>query len=128
MESIWKPVAANEGFEVVRRFLGSAPTSCSQSTKGLETPRIRLGAIQPAENIAEFYDALTALHSSLAYLYSNPSAERFWYDTRPTLRKTVEERATQIPTSDVDYEIENRLRKWKKQSRFPVSISVHPLH
>lgn len=99
-------------------FLGSAPTSRSQSTKGLETPRIRLGAIQPAENIAEFNDALTALHSSLAYLYSNPSAERFWYDTRPTLRKTVEERATQIPTSDVDYEIENRLRKWKKTEPF----------
>lgn len=99
-------------------FLGSAPTSRSQSAKGLETPRIRLGAIQPAENIAEFNDALTALHSSSAYLYSNPSADRFWYDTRPTLRKTVEERATQIPKSDVDYEIENRLRKLKKADPF----------
>ena len=99
-------------------FLGSAPTSRSQSAKGLETPRIRLGAIQPGENIAEFNDALTALHSSLAYLYSNPSADRFWYDTRPTLRKTVEERATQIPMSDVDYEIENRLRKLKRAEPF----------
>jgi hypothetical protein len=99
-------------------FLGSAPTSRSQSAKGLETSRIRLGAIQPAENIAEFNDALTQLHSSLSYLYSNPSADRFWYDTRPTLRKTVEERATQIPVSDVDYEIENRLRKWKRADPF----------
>ena len=99
-------------------FLGSAPTSRSQSAKGLETSRIRLGAILPAETIAEFNDALTALHSSLSYLYSNPSADRFWYDTRPTLRKTVEERATQIPKSDVDFEIESRLRKWKKTEPF----------
>lgn len=99
-------------------FLGSAPTSRSQSAKGLETSRIRLGAIQPAENIAEFNDALIALHSSSAYLYSNPSADRFWYDTRPTLRKTVEERATQILLADVDFEIENRLRKLKKVDPF----------
>ena len=99
-------------------FLGSAPTSRGQSAKGIEKTRIRLGAIQPAENIAEFNDALTALHSSLSYLYSTPAADRFWYDTRPTLRKTVEERASQIPKSDVDFEIENRLRKLKKAEPF----------
>lgn len=99
-------------------FLGSAPTSRSQSAKGIEISRIHLGAIQPSENIAEFNDALIALHSSLAYLYSNTSADRFWYDTRPTLRKTVEERATQISVSDIDYEIEKRLRKLKRVDPF----------
>ena len=54
----------------------------------------------------------------LAYLYTNPSGNRFWYDTRPTLRKTVEDRATQIAASDVEYEIEQRLRLLRKQSPF----------
>jgi len=51
-------------------------------------------------------------------LYFNPSGDRFWYDTRPTLRKTVEDRATQVLDSDVDYEIETRLRKFRKEQPF----------
>lgn len=90
-------------------MLGSAPTVRDQNVRGIESSRIRLGVIQPGEVIANFNDALNTLHSSLAYLYSDSSGNRFWYDTRPTLRKTVEDRATQITVSDVEYEIENRL-------------------
>ena len=99
-------------------MLGSAPTSRDQNVRGIEASRIRLGVVQPGENIANFNDALSTLTTSLAYLYTNPSGERFWYDTRPTLRKTVEDRATQVSASDVEYEIETKLRGIRKEQPF----------
>lgn len=99
-------------------MLGSAPSDRAQSVRGLEASRIRLGVVQPGESIADFNDALNTLQTALAYLYTNPSADRFWYDTRPTLRKTVEDRATQVSASDVEYEIETRLRKLRKETPF----------
>jgi len=99
-------------------MLGSAPTVRDQNVRGIESSRIRLGVIQPGEVIANFNDALTTLHSSLAYLYSDSSGNRFWYDTRPTLRKTVEDRATQLTVSDVEYEIENRLHRIRNVQPF----------
>jgi len=69
-------------------MLGSAPTVRQQNVRGIEASRIRLGVVQPGEQIAVFNDALGSLQNSLAYLYTNPSGDRFWYDTRPTLRKT----------------------------------------
>ena len=106
-------------------MLGSAPTSREQNVRGIESSRIRLGVVQPGENISVFNDALSTLTSSLAYLYTNPSGDRFWYDTRPTLRKTVEDRATQIAVSDVEYEIETRLRTVRKEQPF-AGIHVCP--
>ena len=99
-------------------MLGSAPTERAQAVRGIESSRIRLGVVQPGENIADFNDALNTLQGSLAYLYTNPSGDRFWYDTRPTLRKTVEDRATQIPASEVEYEIERRLKTMRKEAPF----------
>lgn len=99
-------------------MLGSAPTDRAQSVRGIEASRIRLGVVQPGESIADFNDALNTLQGSLAYLYTNPSGDRFWYDTRPTLRKTVEDRATQIPTADVEFEIERRLHTLRKEVPF----------
>ena len=106
-------------------MLGSAPTSRDQNVRGIESSRIRLGVVQPGENISVFNDALSTLTTSLAYLYTNPSGDRFWYDTRPPLRKTVEDRATQVAASDVDYEIETRLRAVKKEPPF-AGIHVCP--
>ncbi|MHB8097029.1 MAG: DUF499 domain-containing protein [Erysipelotrichaceae bacterium] len=99
-------------------MIGSAPTSRDQNVRGIESSRIRLGVVQPGEVIAVFNDALSTLQNSLTYLYSNPSGDRFWYDTRPTLRKTVEDRATQMPLSEVEFEIEKRLREIKKEHPF----------
>lgn len=99
-------------------MLGSAPSVKEQTVRGIEASRIRLGVVQPGENIAVFNDALNTLQTSLAYLYTNPSNDRFWYDTRPTLRKTVEDRASQIPASEVDFEIERRLRTIRKEAPF----------
>ncbi len=99
-------------------MFGSAPTDRAQSVRGIESSRIRLGVVQPGENIADFNDALMTLQGSLAYLYTNPSGDRFWYDTRPTLRKTVEDRATQFSAPDVEYEIERRLKNLQNEAPF----------
>lgn len=99
-------------------MLGSASSVRAQSVRGIEASRIRLGVIQPGENIADFNDALNTLQTSLAYLYTNPSGDRFWYDTRPTLRKTVEDRATQVASPDVECEIERRLHTLRKEAPF----------
>lgn len=108
-------------------MLGSAPTVRQQNVRGVEASRIRLGVAQPGEPIAIFNDALSTLQNSLAYLYTNPSADRFWYDTRPTLRKTVEDRATQIAAPDVECEIERRLKalRPKKMGREDPFAGVH---
>ena len=99
-------------------MLGSAPTTRDQAVRGLEASRIRLGVIQPGENIADFNDALNTLHGSLSYLYNNMNGNRYWYDTRPTLRKTAEDRASQVSTADVTLEIESRLKKLRKERPF----------
>ena len=106
-------------------MLGSAPTVRQQNVRGLEASRVRLGVTQPGEQVALFNDACNTLKNKLAYLYTNPSGDRFWYDTRPTLRKTVEDRATQIAASDVEFEIERRLKKLRKEAPF-AGIHVCP--
>lgn len=97
-------------------MLGSAPTVRGQSIRGIEASRVRLGVIQPGENIADFNDALNTLRGSLNYLYSE--AGRYYYDTRPTLRKMAQDRASQKGNSDIEYEIEQRLKNLKKEAPF----------
>lgn len=99
-------------------MLGSAPTVRAQNVRGIESSRIRLGIVQPGESIADFNDALNTLRGSLAYLYTDPSGNRYWYDTRPTLRKTATDRATQMAPADVTYEIERRLREFRNEGAF----------
>lgn len=99
-------------------MLGSAPTVRDQVVRGLEASRIRLGVVQPGENIADFNDALNTLHGSLSYLYNSPNGSRYWYDVRPTLRKTAEDRASQVNEADVNMEIESRLKKLRKENPF----------
>lgn len=106
-------------------MLGSAPTDRAQTVRGIEASRIRLGVVQPGESIADFNDALNTLQASLAYLYTNSAGNRFWYDTRPTLRKTVEDRATQISSTDVEFEVERRLRTLRREVPF-AGIHVCP--
>lgn len=107
-------------------MLGSAPTVKEQRVRDIEAARIRLGTIQPNEQIAVFNDALNTLQNNLSYLYSNQSGDRFWYDTRPTLRKTVEDRAVQIPVSDIEHEIEQRLKKRCKKTEPLAGVHVCP--
>ncbi len=99
-------------------MLGSAPSDRTQAVRGIEAARIRLGTIMPDENIAVFNDALNTLQGKLSYLYAGPGGNLFWYDTRPTLRKTMEDRATQLAQTEAEFEIERRLMAWRQEAPF----------
>lgn len=99
-------------------MLGSAPDVGGQSVRGIERAHIRLGAVQPGENISVFNDALGTLQTSSSFLYSDVNGNRFWYDTRPTLRKVADDRAQQVKDSDALYEVESRLKKLRKIDPF----------
>ena len=88
-------------------FMGSAPHSSGQSARGLAEMRIRLGAVQPGQHVAIFNDATRHLTNQLTHLYSG--AERYWYDTRPNLRRTMEDRAEKYETEIVTAEVVRRL-------------------
>lgn len=99
-------------------MLGSAPDVGQQKARGIERSHVRLGVVQPGENIAVFNDALGTLQTSSSFLYSDAQGNRYWYDTRPTLRKTMEDRAQQVKREDAVYEVEQRLRKLRKSAPF----------
>lgn len=71
-------------------FLGSAPTTNNQIVRGLEGERLLLGVMQPGQSAGLFKDALRRLCDRLHYL--NHANDRFWLDTRPNLRREMEER------------------------------------
>lgn len=104
-------------------MLGSAPTVKGQAVRGIEASRIRLGIVQPGEEVAIFNDALASLQKELSFLYANASGDRFWYDTRPTLLKTAKDRASQIPAHRIQEEIEKRLKKMCK--KVPPLAAIH---
>lgn len=71
-------------------FLGSAPTTSNQGVRGLELERVILGVAQPGQQTNLFKDALRRLGDRLHFL--NVGNNRFWLDTRPNLRREMEER------------------------------------
>ncbi|MGH2535380.1 MAG: DUF499 domain-containing protein [Thermomicrobiales bacterium] len=103
-------------------FLGSAPHVAQQRTRGIEAPRIRLGVAQPGESVPTYNDALHQLSDRLTYLYSGD--QRYWYDTRPNLNRTADERATTIESFRVLEEIKRRLDAQRGRADF---AAVHRL-
>ena len=79
-------------------FLGSAPTTPNQMVRGIETERVVLGCAQPGQQTGVFKDALRRLSDHLHYL--NSANNRFWFDTRPNLRREMEERKRRFQDRD----------------------------
>lgn len=71
-------------------FLGSAPSTANQMVRGIEAERVYLGVVQPGQQTGLYKDALRRLIDRLHYL--NSANSRFWFDTRPNLRREMEER------------------------------------
>lgn len=96
-------VALFGGVHAARRaartiFLGSAASSSTQAARGIKQERILLGAVQPGQSIGIFEDVLKRLRDRLHYLYSEQ--DRFWFDTKPNLRKEMESRKQNISDRD----------------------------
>jgi predicted AAA+ superfamily ATPase len=79
-------------------FLGSAPRASNRAAQGVDMPRILLGCAEPEQPVAPFRDAVGRLKQRLYYLTG--ADERFWFDTRPNLRREMEERKRRLNDRD----------------------------
>ena len=79
-------------------FLGSAPSTGVQTKRGIEADQILLGTVQPGQTVGVFKDVLRRLCDRLHYLYSEQ--DRFWFDTKPNLRREMESRKENISKPD----------------------------
>lgn len=75
-------------------YLGSAPDAGivggAKHHRGLELERLMLGCAQPGQVLGHYKDAVRAIVDKLQYL--NSANNRFWFDTRPNLRREMEDR------------------------------------
>lgn len=83
-------------------FLGSAPAAGGShpGIRGLDRARVLLGCLQPGQTSATYLDTLNRLADRLHYLSTSDDkaldTTRFWFDTRATLRREMEDRKTRF--------------------------------
>jgi len=108
-------------------FLGSAPSSSAQKVRGVGIERVRLGCAQPPQSAGRYDDAVRRLSDKLHYLYSGN--DRYWYDTRPNLRREMEDRQQRYDALETYLpEIQSRLEKALTKSGFLDGIHVFRDH
>ena len=88
-------------------YLGSAP-NLRNPNRGLAEGQVKLGCVQPGENVAIFGDALRRLSDQSTHL--SLDGQRYWYATQPTVTRLAQDRAAQLDEENVLQEIEKRLR------------------
>lgn len=75
-------------------FLGSAPDAGTvggaKHHRGVEQEHLLLGCAQPGQILGHYKDGIRALIDKLQYL--NSANNRYWFDTRPNLRREMEDR------------------------------------
>ncbi len=92
-------------------FLGSAPSGNQMNAtvyRGIDEPHIYLGAAMPGQTCAAYRDALSRLEDKLYFL--NRDAEHYWFDTRPNLRREVEERKKRFSNDDINKKLRGYLQ------------------
>lgn len=94
-------------------FMGSAATS-GKPIRGIEDNRLRLGMLQPGEQIAHCNDALSRLRDSLSHLFNESG--RYWLDTTPNLRHKMRDFMSRYSKDDIMHEAKNRLQS--RSSKF----------
>jgi uncharacterized protein len=91
-------------------FLGSAPSSSNEMARGIDLEHVILGSAIPGQQVSLFKDAIRRLQDKLHYL--NIGNNRFWFDTRPNLRREMEDRKRRFQEKeDLLPEIRDRLQK-----------------
>jgi len=102
-------------------YMGSAPLSKTKNP-GIDDRRIRLGCVQPGENVATFGDALRRLTDQATHLYVD--GKRYWYSTQPSVTRLAQDRAAQQELDHVWEELKKRLRADRQRGEF---AAVHPV-
>jgi len=96
-------------------YMGSAPLLKTKSP-GIDDRRIRLGCVQPGENVATFGDALRRLTDQATHLYID--GKRYWYSTQPSVTRLAQDRAVQQEIDDIWGELKSRLRADRQRGEF----------
>ena len=92
-------------------FMGSAASTAEQAVRGIDRKRILLGCGLPGQELSFYEDALVKLREQLQYLFTRD--ERYWYDTRPNLSRTMNEYKSRLTFNEVQGHIESVVRsKW----------------
>lgn len=98
-------------------FLGSAPGVGNRVARGLEAQRVVLGCAQPGQSTSIYTDGIRKLSDRLHYL--GQGNNRFWFDTRPNLRREMEERKRRFDDRrDVVPAIQSRIESEIKHGQF----------
>ena len=108
-------------FQACRRvartvFLGSAPSVASQTVRGIGEQNIRLGCAQAGQSPGIYDDALKRMSDQLHHLYTGKG--RYWYDTRPNLRREMEERSQRFEQYKIYSELDARIKTALKPNSF----------
>jgi predicted AAA+ superfamily ATPase len=91
-------------------FLGSAPSTANQMVRGIELERVALGRCATGPAGWHLQGCSAPSWRSLHYL--NSGNNRFWFDTRPNLRREMEERKRRFQDKeDVFPAIRDRVQK-----------------
>lgn len=95
-------------------FLATAPSSVAtlkQKTRGVDRARVLLGCVQPGQSASVYSDALNRLVDRLHYLNASgdkaQEATRYWFDTRATLRREMEDRKGRF---DDEHEVQGKIK------------------
>lgn len=102
-------------------FLGTAP-GAGGGARGLALPRVLLGCAAPGDPVRVYSDAVKKLRDRLHYLFAEE--DRFWFDTRPNLRREMESRKARFPAADVDALVRRVFTERFGQS--PAFAGFHP--
>lgn len=94
-------------------FLGSAPDAGAvggaKHHRGIELERLLLGCAQPGQVMGHYKDGVRAMVDKLQYL--NSANNRYWFDTRPNLRREMEDRKRRFDLREDVYPfIKDKLR------------------
>jgi hypothetical protein len=86
-------------------FLGGAPAAqelarigAQKPNRGIDARHIVLGCYRPGENVAVYHDVLGRLRDRLHHL--NEAAGHYYLDTRPNMRREMEERKRRFEDAD----------------------------
>lgn len=106
-------------------FFGSAPTLGAPADKrGITEAQMKLGAVQPGEQVSIFGDALRRLNDKATYLYAQGG--RYWFSTQPSVNRLAADRAANLPEEEVLAEIETQLKREAAQRADFAKLHICP--
>ena len=104
-------------------YMGSAPTSHNPN-RGQNERHVKLGCVQPGENVTIFGDALRRLSDQSTHLYQD--GQRYWYSTNPSVLRLAQERAAQLEEYLVEEELKERLKGVQHARGFFARVHIAP--